>query len=199
MLCVVLSQKCQCPVWPSVNWTIVLCIWLPGESQGSQMAERWGESVRWGSRASNPKVAGSIPRRAQNDVVSLGKALHPTYLGGGECPCIYCKSLWIRASAKWLNVNVMKDLNLNYCTGKRTSLVSLTDYLDQESQETTSMAELSVQEALTSCCRQSVLDVLSSEWGLQWLAWLTARNDVYRERWAHLCWHGVSLARSGCI
>ena len=25
---------------------------------------------------------------------------------GGECPCTYCKWLWIRASAKWLNVNV---------------------------------------------------------------------------------------------
>ena len=34
-----------------------------------------------------------------NDVGSLGKALHPTCLGG-ECPSTYCKLLWIRASAK---------------------------------------------------------------------------------------------------
>ena len=36
---------------------------------------------RLGNRASNLKVAGSIPGR-ENDVVSLGKALHPTCLGG---------------------------------------------------------------------------------------------------------------------
>ena len=53
---------------------------------------------RLGNRAGNPKAAGSIPGRA-NDVVSLGKALHPTCLGG-ECPCTDCKSLWIRVSAK---------------------------------------------------------------------------------------------------
>ena len=51
--------------------------------------------------AVNQKVAGSIPGRAYY-VVSLDKALHPTCLG--ECPCTYWKSLWIRASAKWLNV-----------------------------------------------------------------------------------------------
>ena len=39
-----------------------------------QMAERLG------SLAINHKVVGSIPGRA-NDVVSLGKALHPTCLG----------------------------------------------------------------------------------------------------------------------
>ena len=44
-------------------------------SQGSQMAERLG------NRANTQKVAGSIPGR-ENDVVSLGKALHPTCLGG---------------------------------------------------------------------------------------------------------------------
>ena len=27
-------------------------------------------------------------------------------LASGECPCTYCKSLWIRASAKWQSVNV---------------------------------------------------------------------------------------------
>ena len=31
-------------------------------------------------------------------IVSLGKALHPTW--PGDCPCPYCKSLWIRVSAK---------------------------------------------------------------------------------------------------
>ena len=36
---------------------------------------------RLGNRANNLKVAGSIPGRA-NDVVSLGKALHPTCFGG---------------------------------------------------------------------------------------------------------------------
>ena len=46
-----------------------------GDANGSQMAERWG------SRASNLKVAGSIPGCA-NDVVSLGKPLHPTCLKG---------------------------------------------------------------------------------------------------------------------
>ena len=40
---------------------------------GSQMAERLG------NRASNLKVASSIPGRAK---LSLGKALHPTCLGG---------------------------------------------------------------------------------------------------------------------
>ena len=32
-------------------------------------------------------------------------ARHFTLLVSGVCPCIYCKSLWIRASAKLLNVN----------------------------------------------------------------------------------------------
>ena len=60
---------------------------------------------RLGNQASNQKVAGSIPSRA-NDVMSFGKALHPTCLKG-ECPCTYCKSLWKRASAKrHVNVNV---------------------------------------------------------------------------------------------
>ena len=59
----------------------------------SQMAERWG------SRASNQKVAGSIPLRAKWCCV-LGQDTSP-YLPRGAC-----KSLWIRASAKWLNVNI---------------------------------------------------------------------------------------------
>ena len=37
---------------------------------------------RLGKQATNQKVAGSIPGRAKNDVVSLGEALHPTCLGG---------------------------------------------------------------------------------------------------------------------
>ena len=55
----------------------------------------------------------------QNDVVPLGKALHPTCLW--ECTCTYWKSLWIRVSAKWLNVNVespylrVSDDYLNLC------------------------------------------------------------------------------------
>ena len=36
---------------------------------------------RLGNRALNQKVAGSIPG-VPNDIVSLGKALHPTCLGG---------------------------------------------------------------------------------------------------------------------
>ena len=59
--------------------------------------------VRWlsgqGVGASNQKVTGWNPGHDKNEVVSLGKPLHPTCLGG-ECPCTYCKSLWIRASAK---------------------------------------------------------------------------------------------------
>ena len=51
---------------------------------------------RLGNRASNQKVARSFAGCA-NYVVSC-KALHPTCLG--ECPCTYCKLLWIRASTK---------------------------------------------------------------------------------------------------
>ena len=36
---------------------------------------------RLGNRAINQKVSGSIPGRA-HDIVSLGKALHPTCFGG---------------------------------------------------------------------------------------------------------------------
>ena len=51
--------------------------------KGKQMGLKIGSQVaeRLGNRASNQKVAGSIPA-VQNDVVSLGKALHPTWLGG---------------------------------------------------------------------------------------------------------------------
>ena len=35
----------------------------------------------------------------------LGQGTSP-YLPQGECPCSYCKSLWIRTSDKWLNLDV---------------------------------------------------------------------------------------------
>ena len=40
-----------------------------------------GSPERLGNRASNQKVAGSIPGREINDFVSMGEALHPTCLG----------------------------------------------------------------------------------------------------------------------
>ena len=84
----------------------ILCtyyqVWL---LKGGQMAEQ----LR--NQAVNHKVAGSIPGKP-NDVVSLGKALHPTCLRG-ECPCTNYKSLWIRASAKWLNVQCRKISNIH--------------------------------------------------------------------------------------
>ena len=44
--------------------------------------EEWevGGSERLGNPVTNQKVAGLIP--VPNDVVSLGKALYPTWLGG---------------------------------------------------------------------------------------------------------------------
>ena len=61
-------------------------------STGGRMAE-------WlGSRAINQKAVGSIPSRAKLRCV-LGQGTSP-YLPRGECPCTYCKSPWIRASAK---------------------------------------------------------------------------------------------------
>ena len=57
---------------------------------------------RLGSWAFNQKVVGSISGRAILRCV-LGQGTSP-YLPRGECPCTYCKSLWIRASAKCLNV-----------------------------------------------------------------------------------------------
>ena len=45
------------------------------------------------SSATNQKVVGFLA--VQNDFVSLGKALPPTYLGG-ECPRTYCKSTQAR-------------------------------------------------------------------------------------------------------
>ena len=51
-----------------------------------------------GNRASNQKVTGSIPGRAK--LMLCPWARHFTLLASGECPCTYCKSLWIRVSAK---------------------------------------------------------------------------------------------------
>ena len=62
----------------------------------SQMAERLG------NRVINQNIAGSIPGHAKWRCV-LGQGTSP-YLPQGKCPCNYCKSLWIRASAKWLIV-----------------------------------------------------------------------------------------------
>ena len=54
---------------------------------------------RLGNRAINQKDAGLIPGRAKWCCV-LGQDTSP-YLPQVECPCTYCKSLWITASAKW--------------------------------------------------------------------------------------------------
>ena len=56
----------------------------------SQVAERLG------NQASNQKVAGS----GLCKITLCPWARHFTLLASGECPCTYCKSLWIRASAK---------------------------------------------------------------------------------------------------
>ena len=65
---------------------------LQVQGAGFQLAERLGN---W---AINQEVASSIPGRAKLCCV-LGQGTSP-YLPRGECPCTYCKSLWIRASAK---------------------------------------------------------------------------------------------------
>ena len=67
-------------------------------TDNSQVAERLGK------RAINQKVAGLIPGHAKLRSV-LGQGTSP-YLPRGECPCTYCKSLWMTASAKGLHVNV---------------------------------------------------------------------------------------------
>ena len=56
---------------------------------------------RLGNLAINQKVAGSIPGRAKMTLCPW--ALHPTCLGW-NVPVLYYTSLWIRASAKGLNV-----------------------------------------------------------------------------------------------
>ena len=64
----------------------------------SQVAERWG------NQAVNLKVASLIPGRVKLCCV-LGQGTSP-YLPRGNGPVHKSKSLWIRASAKWLNVNI---------------------------------------------------------------------------------------------
>ena len=63
-----------------------------GSGTGSQMAERLG------NRASNLKVTGLIPARAKMTLCPWAR--HFPLLASGECPCTYCMSLWIRASAE---------------------------------------------------------------------------------------------------
>ena len=53
---------------------------------------------RLGSRAINQKVPGSLPGRAKMTLCPW-QGTSP-YLPQGECPCTYCKLLWLRASAK---------------------------------------------------------------------------------------------------
>ena len=57
---------------------------------GVLMAERLG------NRTINKEVVGLIPGHAMTLCLW---ARHFTLLASGECPCTYCKSLWIRASA----------------------------------------------------------------------------------------------------
>ena len=59
---------------------------------------------RLGNQAINHKLVGLSPGCAKLCSV-LGQGTSP-YLPRWECPCNYCKSLWIRMSAKCLNVNV---------------------------------------------------------------------------------------------
>ena len=66
---------------------------------GAESPQRGSQMAEWlGNRAINQKVASSIPGLAKCCCV-LGQGTSP-YLPRGECPCTYCKSLWIRASAK---------------------------------------------------------------------------------------------------
>ena len=60
----------------------------------NQVAERLG------NRASNQKFAGSIPSSAKIKLCAWAR--HFTLLSSGEWVFTYCKTLWIRSSAKWL-------------------------------------------------------------------------------------------------
>ena len=74
-------------------------VWRAGNVYSTRLgSDGWAV----GSRAINQKVIGSIPGHAKLHCV-LGQGTSP-YLPWGECPCTYCKTLWIRASAK-CNVN----------------------------------------------------------------------------------------------
>ena len=91
-------SNCCVTGYGCVAWSTVLALWLP-QIQSTQ-AHRSRVAEWLGNWASNQKVAGSIPSLAKWFCV-LGQVTSP-YLR----PCTYCKSLWIRASEKWLNVNV---------------------------------------------------------------------------------------------
>ena len=99
----------------SVCWTDLCCpLWAlppaavcPGGLPGPESpAASWGRGVKQhrfyqtaeglGNRAITLKVDGLIPGRAIWRCV-LGQCTSPYLLG--ECPCTYCKSLWIRVSA----------------------------------------------------------------------------------------------------
>ena len=70
-------------------------------------------------RTINHKVASSIPGREKLCCV-LGQGNSP-YLPRGECPPTYCKLLWIRASAFFLNTcrpRLAKVLEHAFATGK---------------------------------------------------------------------------------
>ena len=97
------SVELACVVWLAINlqaaWGNTLETWLTHHlsHKGGQMAKRLG------NRAINQKVASLIPGRAKWRCV-LGQGTLPC-LPRGEFPCTYWLALWIRESAKWLNVN----------------------------------------------------------------------------------------------
>ena len=98
-------NKCKLYKAPLTRWRVTISYMT-----ACQTAERIGK------RAINQKVADSIPQPCQMTLCPWAR--HFTLLAseGGECPCTYCKSLWIRPSAKWLNVNVStkrEKLHLN--------------------------------------------------------------------------------------
>ena len=89
----VLVQEQQAKQVSVTWWRSQLILW---SCLGCQVAER----LR--NRASNLKVA-RFGRAKWRCVFGQGTS---PYLPRGKCPCTFCKSLWRRASAKWLHVNV---------------------------------------------------------------------------------------------
>ena len=55
-------------------------------------------SERLENQATNQKVAGLIS--AMTKIALFSWARHFTLLASGECPCTYCKLLWVRMFAK---------------------------------------------------------------------------------------------------
>ena len=102
--CYFTLRKSRCKIqWTGIVMGVARQVCVQVVFKGSQMAERLG------SRVISQKVVGSIPGRAKLHCV-IGQGTSP-YLPRGECPCSYYKSLWMRASAKWLNVNVCMYMN----------------------------------------------------------------------------------------